>query len=223
MRASLGDEIGVDAGPLLVRVLVADSRPPTRLGIWMALENAGCEVCAEAADAPRAVALAVLERPDVCLIEAGLPGDALVATAEIGVRVPDTSVVLFGRPADERHLFAALEAGAIGFLPEDTDSHALADALRATLEGEAALPRRLVAELIREFRRRHRRGSLPLLRDLTSRELEVLTLLHERLSTAEISRRLFVAPVTVRTHVASILRKLHVADRQAASDMLDAL
>lgn len=208
--------------PQLVRVLVADSRPPTRLGVWLALENAGCEVCAEAGDAARAIELALSEQPDICLIGAALPGDAILATAEIVSLVPSTSVVIFAGTGDTSRLFAALEAGAIGFLPEDTDSHALAHALRATAAGQAALPRTLVAQLIREFRKRHRRSSLPLLRDLTSRELEVLALLHERLSTAEISRQLFVAPVTVRTHVASILRKLQVSDRQAAANLLDA-
>jgi DNA-binding NarL/FixJ family response regulator len=202
-------------------VLVADSRPPTRLGVRLALETAGCEVCAEAADAAGVAELALREQPDVCLIEAGLPGDAVAATAEIVSRFSDTAVVLLAGPAHESRLFAAIEAGAIGFLPEDTDPAALAHALKRVAEGEAALPRKLVAELVREFRERHRRGTLPLLRDLTSRELEVLALLHEGLSTAVIAQRLFVAPVTVRTHVASILRKLDVPDRRAAAELLD--
>jgi DNA-binding NarL/FixJ family response regulator len=201
-------------------VLVADSRPPTRLGVRLALETAGCEVCAEAVDAAGAVELALREQPDVCLLEAGLPGDAVAATAEIVSGVSDTAVVLLAGPADEARLFTALEAGAAGFLPEDTDSAGLAHALRRVAEGEAALPRRLVAKLVREFRERHRRGTPAPLRALTSRELEVLALLREGLSTAEIAKRLFVAPVTVRTHVASIVRKLQVPDRRAAADLL---
>jgi two-component system nitrate/nitrite response regulator NarL len=219
-RASSGDGAS-EAVPRAVRVLVADSRPQTRLGVRLALETAGGEVCAEAVDAVGAVELALREQPDVCLIEAGLPGGAVAATAEIVSRFTETAVVLLAAPAHASRLFAALEAGAIGFLPEDTDAAALAHALKRVAEGEAALPRKLVTELVREFRERHRGGKPPPLRDLSSRELEVLALLHEGLSTAEIARRLFVAPVTVRTHVASILRKLDVPDRRAAAELLD--
>ncbi|HEY3182133.1 MAG TPA: response regulator transcription factor [Gaiellaceae bacterium] len=201
----------------ITRVLVADSSPSTRAGVRVALLAAGCSVCAEAAEASAAVAAALREGPDVCLIETTLPGDGIRAAATISAQVPATSIVMFGHAPSGAGLFAALEAGACGYLTKDVDPDRLAVALRRVRAGEAALSRTLVAALIDEFRRRRR----PLLRGLTNRELEVLELLSQGLRTAEIADRLFVARVTVRTHIASILRKLGVPDRQAAIRMLD--
>ena len=93
------------------------------------------------------------------------------------------------------------------------------------LEGEAALPRALVARVVDEFRERGRRRRLPLTKqkgvELTSREWEVLELMREDLTTAEIAERLFVSPVTVRSHIAAVLKKLRVPDRKAALKLLD--
>lgn len=197
-----------------VRVLVADASPSERSGVRRALEDAGCAVCAEAADAPEAVEAAARERPDVCLVDTELPGGGLPAVAAILGNGADTSVVMFARSSSERDLFAALEIGACGYLTKSTDPERLAIALKRALEGEAPLPRTLVARLIEEFQERHRRRRT--LRDLTGREEEVLELLGQGLDTAEIAARLFVAPVTVRTHIASILKKLGVPDRDAA-------
>jgi DNA-binding NarL/FixJ family response regulator len=102
---------------------------------------------------------------------------------------------------------------------KDTDPERLPNALRGVLAGEAALPRDLVARLIDEFRDRGRRR-LPLVAgrgvELTSREWEVLDLLAEELTTAEVAQRLFVSPVTVRRHISSIVEKLGAPDRAAA-------
>jgi len=200
-----------------IRVLVADSCSATRSGLRFALENAGCSVCAEAADAPSAVEAALRERPDVCLLDTALSGDSIAAAAAIHNNVPDAPVIMFGHSPSDGELFAALDAGASGYLTRDMDPDRLAIALRRVSAGEAAFSRTLVARLIQEFRRRH----LPLLRDLTNRELEVLELLCQGLRTAEIADRLFVARVTVRTHIASILRKLGVPDRRSAIRLLD--
>ena len=121
---------------------------------------------------------------------------------------------MFARSPSERDLFAALEVGACGYLTKSTDPERLAFALKRVSEGEAPLPRTLVARLIEEFQERYRRSRT--LHNLTEREKEVLELLDEGLGTAEIAARLFVARVTVRTHIASILKKLGVPDREAA-------
>jgi DNA-binding NarL/FixJ family response regulator len=123
---------------------------------------------------------------------------------------------MFARMSSEADLFAALEAGACGYLTKDTDLERLAIALKRVPDGEGALPRKLVAKLIEEFQDRDRRRRMPPFHNLTGREVEVLELLTQGLKTAEIADRLFVARVTVRTHIASILKKLGVADRQAA-------
>ena len=127
---------------------------------------------------------------------------------------------------DETDFFDALRAGAAGYLLKDTDPRLLPQLLRAVVAGEGVLSPGLIAKLIEEFRERGRRRRLPLSGsrgvELTSREWEVLDLLRQGLTTAEIARRLFIAEVTVRTHVAAILRKLRVPDRRAALRLLDA-
>jgi DNA-binding NarL/FixJ family response regulator len=183
----------------------------------LALESAGCFVCAEAADAAGAVEAALRERPDVCLLDAGLPDSGITAATAIAASLPDTSVVMFGQPSNDAELFAALQAGASGYLSRDIDPDGLVIALRRVRAGEAALSRTLVARLIEELRRKR----LSRLRGLTAREVEVLELMYQGLKTAEIAERLFLARVTVRTHIASILRKLGVPDRQAAIRLLD--
>jgi two-component system, NarL family, nitrate/nitrite response regulator NarL len=206
----------------IVRVLVADPSGPARTGLRIGLTDSGFEVCAEAGDARTAVAGAARERPDLCVVDSRLPGDAMGAVEQIATKgFVRNIVVLSDAPTDEE-MFAALESGAAGYLPKDMSPARMGIALRAVLEGEAALPRNLVSKLIEEFRFRERvRGRRsPLLNRLTRRELEVLELLNEGLSTTEIARRLFVAAVTVRTHVASLVRKLELPDREAASRLL---
>jgi two-component system nitrate/nitrite response regulator NarL len=200
-------------------VLVADASSATRSALRRGLETetAGCTVCAEASDAPETVDTALRERPDVCLIDPVLPGGGIDAAAAIVGELPDTAVVMLGDAPSDAELFAALEAGASGYLPKGIAPERLAVALHRLRAGEAALSRMLVTRLVAEFRRRRS----PQLRCLTSRELEVLELLCQGLRTAEIAARLFVARVTVRTHIAAILRKLDVPDREAAIRLLD--
>jgi DNA-binding NarL/FixJ family response regulator len=205
-------------------VLVADDHPPTRAGVRLALENGGFSVCAEVGDAAAAVEAAVRLRPSICLLDIHMPGNGIAAADEIGRRVPEAAVVMLTVSQEDEDLFDALEAGAIGYLLKDTSPTRLPDALRAVLRGEAALPPHLVTKVVSEFRqrRRRRRVSLPGRKpvDLTDREREVLAMMRDGLTTAEIARRLFVAPVTVRTHIAAILRKLRVPNRRAAVELL---
>jgi DNA-binding NarL/FixJ family response regulator len=205
-------------------VLVADDHPPTRAGVRLALENGGFAVCAEVGDAVAAVDAAVRFRPDICLLDIHMPGSGIAAADEIGTRVPEAAVVMLTVSQEDDDLFDALEAGAIGYLLKDTSPLRLPEALRAVLRGEAALPPHLVTKVVSEFRqrRRRRRVSLPGRKpvDLTDREHEVLAMMRDGLTTAEMAERLFVAPVTVRTHVAAILRKLRVPDRRAAVELL---
>lgn len=207
------------------RVLIADDHPPTRAGVRAVLAEHGFDVCAEAADAEAAVAAALRERPDVCLLDIRMPGGGIAAAARISAGLPQTAIVMLTVSRDDDDLFDALRAGASGYLLKDIARERLPAALDGVLAGEAPLPASLVARLVEEFRHRDRRRRV-LLRDrpgvqLREREWEVLELLREGLTTAEIARRLFVAEVTVRTHVSAILRKLRVPDRAAAVRLLD--
>jgi two-component system nitrate/nitrite response regulator NarL len=199
-----------------LRVLIADHSPALRAGVRMSLESSECVVCAEAEDAIAALEAALRDRPDVCLVDASLPGGAIAVVEEISWKLPDCRVVVFGDSRDAVDVLEALRAGASGYLLKDIDLAPLPTTLQRVLAGEAALPRALVGRLIESLHERERRRRLAVRHDLTNREIEVLELLAEKLTTAEIARRLFVAKVTVRTHVASILKKLGAADRQAA-------
>ncbi len=202
-------------------VLIADDHAPTRADIAAALEEDGrFRVCAAVSDAPAAVEAAVRLRPGLCLLDIRMPGGGIAAAWEITARLPETKVVMLTVSRDDDDLFAALRAGASGYLLKDLEPDRLADALEEVLTGDAAIPGALVARLVSEFRERgpRRRAVLTGAPDghLTSREWEVLELLRERRSTSEIAERLFVSQATVRSHVAAILRKLRVPDREAA-------
>jgi len=206
-----------------MRVVIADDHPMTRVGVRIALERDGFEICAEADDAATAVEAAQRERPDICLLDIQMPGSGIHAAEEIARKVPDAAIVMLTVSRSDRDLFDALRVGASGYLLKDTDPERLPIALRGVLDGEAALPRHLVALVIEEFRERGRRR--PLLKKrgvvLTDREWEVLELMSQGLTTFEIADRLFIEPVTVRTHVSAILKKLHVSSRKEALQMIE--
>ena len=212
--------------PGRLTVLVADDHAPTRAGVRDALGDDGFTVVAEAAGADAAVELALRERPDVCLLDVHMPGGGIAAAARITENLPESAVVMLTVSRDDEDLFAALRAGAAGYLLKDMDPARLAPALRGVVAGEAAVPRTLVARVVEEFRSSERRPSLPLVRSrgarLTAREWEVLELLRERLTTGEIAHRLGLSAVTVRRHVSSILAKLRVPDRRAMQRLLEA-
>jgi two-component system nitrate/nitrite response regulator NarL len=204
----------------LLRVVVADDHAPTRAAVSEALRAQSCEVVAEVGTAPAAVEAAREHRPDVCLLDINMPGHGITAAVEITHTLPGTAVVMLTASRDDEDLFAALRAGASGYLLKDMDPDRLGAALRGVLAGEAVLPRWLVQKVVQEFRSTPRRripmGSRSTPARLTDREAEVLDLMAAGLATEEIAERLFLAPVTIRTHVSSILKKLRVPDRQSA-------
>ncbi|MCW2570238.1 MAG: Two component transcriptional regulator, CheY family [Frankiales bacterium] len=203
---------------MALSVVVADDHAPTRMGVRSALEEDGFVVVEEVATGPAAVDAVRRHAPDVVLLDVHMPGGGIAAAKSLGAACPDTAIVMLTVSRDDDDLFDALRAGAKGYLLKDIDPARLGPALRGVLDGEAALPRNLVARLMAEFRDRDDRSPRPQgpLSKLTSREWETLELMRQGLSTAEIAERLFVSPVTVRTHVSAILRKLQVSDRQAA-------
>jgi two-component system nitrate/nitrite response regulator NarL len=206
------------------RVLIADDDVSTRVGVRLALEEGGFVVSAEEDTGPRAVAAALRDPPDVCLVEVNVPGGGLEAVAAIRGRLAETRVVMLSASSKDEDVFAALQAGASGYLLKGMNPARLGPTLIGVLQGEAALPRELTARLIREFRARARRGETGLVRrgknELTSREWDVLDCLCEGLSSRQIADRLFISQTTVRRHVGSILVKLEVPNRQAAVDLV---
>jgi DNA-binding NarL/FixJ family response regulator len=204
----------------LIRVLVVDDHPPTRAGIGMSLEADGFAVVGEASSAAEAIALAGELLPDVCVVDVNMPGGkGAEAVRGIRTKAPAAVCVMLTASRDDDDLFASLRAGAVGYLLKDIDPDRLADALRAALRGEAALPRVLVTRLVEELRGKpQRRISLPGRKsvELTEREVAVLQGLRDGKTTKALAEELGVAPVTVRSYVHSLLRKLRVPDRAAA-------
>jgi two-component system NarL family response regulator len=201
-------------------VLIADDHPPTRHSVRVSLEAGSCEVVAEVPSAEAAVAAALDLKPDVCLLDINMPGGGIAAAARITQELPETAVIMLTASRDDEDLFAALRAGASGYLLKDMDPDRLCPAMHGVLAGEAVLPRELVLKAVEQFRSGPRRlfplPNRPKPAQLTEREAEVLELMATGLSTDEIAARMFVAAVTVRTHIRAILRKLRVPDRDAA-------
>ena len=203
------------------RVLVADDHAPTREDIRAAIEaDERFTVVAVAGDAAGAVQAAIRERPDVALLDMRMPGSGAAAAWEITARLPDTRAVMLTISRADDDLFAALRAGASGYLLKSMPFDAIGDQLAEVLDGHVAMPPELVSRLVEEFRDTAPRRRTLLSRNagaqLTSREWQVLDYLRQGLATGEIARRLFVSPARVRRHVAAVLRKLRVPDREAA-------
>jgi DNA-binding NarL/FixJ family response regulator len=208
-----------ETGPL--RVLVADDHAPTRDDVCRALTEGGLVVCAEAADAARAVQQALETRPDICLLDVRMPGGGVAAAWEIAARLPTTKIVMLTVSDQDGDLFRALRAGAVSYLTKDTDFEALPQALREVAEGNAAIPPALVARMVMQFhssdpRFRTTEVGTELGPRLTSREWDVLAGLAEGLSTRDIAKRLQLKPSGVRAHISAVVQKLGVADRREA-------
>lgn len=199
--------------------VLADPRPVTRLAMRHALALEGISVVAEAAEAVAAVRAARSALPSICLLDARLAG-ALAAVREIVAASPDTRVVmLFDSIADET-LIEALRSGAAGCLHKETGPAALGRAVRATLEGEAPLPRAATRRVIEELRvlasKRRVRTAYGTWTELSRRESQVLELMRQQLTTGEIAERLGISTVTVRRHVSGTMRRLGAHDRKSA-------
>jgi DNA-binding NarL/FixJ family response regulator len=205
-----------------LRAVIVDDQALVRTGFGMILAADGIEVTAEVAGGAEAVAAVRRTRPDVVLMDIRMPEmDGIEATRRIladagpdGVRV----IILTTYDLDH-YVYAALTAGASGFLLKDVSPEHLVAAVRLVRSGDALLAPAITRRLIERFAQRTEAPAATLLRDLsglTPRELEVLRLLGTGLSNAELADRLFLSPTTVKTHVGRILSKLDLRDRVQA-------
>jgi len=204
----------------VIRVLVVDDQELVRSGFSVILEAAdGIEVVGEAANGEAAVTAVALQRPDVVLMDIRMPGmDGLAATRVLtGADNPPKIVMLTTFDLDD-YVYAALRAGASGFLLKDSPRHDLIAAVRAAAAGDALLSPSVTRRLIEAFARRPPEitPSPAQLASLTGREHDVLLLLARGRSNAEIAASLFVSEATVKSHVGNLLAKLGLRDRVQA-------
>ena len=203
------------------RVLLAEGDAPTRAGLRLSLATADFEIVAETATHAAAVDAAIAQRPDVALVAADLPDGGIDTARRLAEMLPGLSIIVLSPSPQGDELLAAVLAGASGYLSKDMSLERLAHAIRGVVEGEVALPRRHGRHLLEELRGRHiQRVRIEARANatLTDREWDVLQLLGEDASTAQMADRLNISQVTVRRHISTLLGKLGVADREGARE-----
>jgi DNA-binding NarL/FixJ family response regulator len=195
-----------------IRILVADDHGIVRSGIKLLLERQpDLSVVAEAADGAEAVAQAIAERPNLCILDVGMPKlTGLQAAREIRAYLPGTSVLMLSMHDDERYLFEALKAGASGYVLKREADQDLVGAVRAVGRGEAFLTNAAERSIIRQWMADGAEG--PVI-PLTPREEEVVKLIAEAFTNAQIAGILHLSEKTVESHRANVLRKLGMRDR----------
>jgi DNA-binding NarL/FixJ family response regulator len=201
-----------------VRILVADDHPLYRRGLAGLLSaQAGWEVIGEEADGIGAVTAAHTQQPDVVVMDLRMPGiDGIEATRRIVATSPHIAVLVLTMYDDDASVFAAMRAGARGYLLKGADQTEIVRAVAAVAGGEAIFGAAVAARILEFFAAGRPRGTEVIFPQLTAREHEVLDLIAAGRSNAELATTLVLSPKTVRNHVSNIFAKLQVADRAQA-------
>ena len=200
-----------------MRVLLADDHALFRDGVASLLTAWGHEVVGQASDGDSAVELALRLRPDLVLMDVGMPGGGgMEATRRIAAAAPDVAIVMLTASEDVDDLFAAIKAGARGYLLKNLESIELRGMLEAVARGEAAVTPAIAARMLTELARPDAPAADPGRRDpdrLTDRELDVLRLIVDGLRNKEVAGELGISENTVKFHLRNILDKLHAQSR----------
>ena len=207
-----------------ISVVLADDQALMRMGFRMVLEaEEDIAVVGEASDGTSALAQAKALHPDVILMDVRMPGmNGIEATERIAQECPGTRVLILTTFDLDEYAFAGLRAGASGFLLKDTRPAELAEAIRTVASGEAVVSPRITQRMLEMFATSlpnsgtPAQASDPRIDSLTPREKEILVLMSQGMSNAEIAEHLVVSATTVKTHVGNVLAKLDVRDRVQA-------
>ena len=222
VRPDGSERPGEVSGP--ISVVLADDQALMRMGFRMVLEaEEDITVVGEASDGTSALAQARALHPDVILMDVRMPGmNGIEATELIARECPGTRVLILTTFDLDEYAFAGLRAGASGFLLKDTRPTELAEAIRTVASGEAVVSPRITQRMLEMFASslpnsgKPAQPSDPRIDSLTPREKEILVLMSQGMSNAEIADRLVVSATTVKTHVGNVLAKLDVRDRVQA-------
>jgi NarL family two-component system response regulator LiaR len=201
-----------------ISVLLVDDHSMVREGVRAFLvTQPDISVVGEAASGEEAVRLAEQHVPDVILMDLIMPGmDGVEATRRVKQASPRSQVVMLTSYHEDEHIFPALKAGALSYVLKDISADELGAAVRKAAAGEAVLHPRVAARVIKELQGRRAEALNPFT-ELSERELEVLKLIADGLSNAEMAAKLFLSEKTIKGHVSNILSKLHLADRTQAA------
>lgn len=199
---------------MTIRVVIADDHPVFRAGMVTVLQDLpGLAVVGQAADGAEALEVVAGEQPDVVLMDLRMPGvGGLEATARIRVEHPDVAVLVLTMDSDDDSIFAALRAGARGYLLKESDGLDILRAIEGVARGEAVFGSGIAERVLAFFAGGPARSASPF-PQLTPREHEVLEMIAEGLDNAQIATRLFLSDKTVRNRVSDILTKLHARSR----------
>jgi two-component system response regulator NreC len=200
---------------MTIRLLLVDDHAVVRSGLKMLLENErDVEIIGEASSAAEAIEAAIRLKPNVILMDIGLPDlSGIDATREIKKRISDVAIVALTIHEDEEYFFKMLESGASGYVPKRAAPEELLTAIRAAATGQVYLYPSLAKLLVRDFLDGGRVSGQQTTSDLTDREQEVLTYLAEGASNEEIAASLVISPKTVARHRENIMRKLNLHSR----------
>lgn len=200
-----------------IRVVLVDDHPLFRRGLGLALATVGgFSVVGEAADGEEALAVAAEQRPDVVVMDINMPGlNGIEATRRITALEPPPGVLMLTMFEDDDSVFAAMRAGARGYVVKGGAEDEIVHAVRSVARGEAIFGAPVAARIISYFATAPAGPKSPF-PELTDRELEVLELIAGGHANDTIARRLYLSPKTIRNHVSNIFMKLQVANRAEA-------
>lgn len=199
----------------MIRVLIADDHPLVRSGLRALLTSIdGIQLVGEATDGRMAVELSLSEQPDVVVMDIQMPGEGgIEATRSLAAKAPGVAVLMLTMHEDDESVFAAMRAGARGYILKGAEQQDVIGAIQAVSRGEAIFGPGVAQRVLQLFGAGKPAEPFP---ELTSREREILNFVAAGASNPEIARRLFLSPKTVSNNVSAILSKLQVTERAKA-------
>ncbi len=201
------------------RILIADDHEVVRMGIKALLhQNADLYVVGEAATGEEAIEQALQLKPDVVVMDIRMPGlSGVEACRQIVQQLPETRVIMLTSFAEDELLFAAIRAGASGYVLKRIGSDDLVRNIRSVAHGESALDPAMTEAVFKQVSQMERSKEAAVFADLSAQEMRVLGLIAEGLTNREIAGRLFLGEGTVRNYVSNVLSKLHLSNRAEAA------